>query len=275
MALLQLGELLERQRVDRTEQAQLAVELADPRRGRHAVGQLRRRSRLGGLGLDVEVVAQHLDGRLQPQPGLGLVDLGTGGPAREPRRARARPRCARPRRSSRRVATAAIAALCARRRASSRSRYASDRGPPLPHELGQPVEGPQRAFDLRAPVLGRRPRGGVGGEAALGLGEPSGEQLPALVAPGRPHLEVAAAPDEHGGAPARSWRGPRCGPGPPPPRRRRRPPGRARARRARRCAPARRPPARPARRCAAAAARPRRGSRAARPASGPAPRSRR
>ena len=30
VALLQLGELLERERVDRAEQAQLAVELADP-----------------------------------------------------------------------------------------------------------------------------------------------------------------------------------------------------------------------------------------------------
>ena len=176
MALLQLAELLERQRVDRTEQADLALELADARRGRHAVGQLRRRSGLGGVGFDVEVVAEHLDGRLQPQPGLGLVELAPAGPLSnlvelalgrtapatsivETRRDRGDRRALRPPTGLEPVAVR------------------GDRSPPLAHELGQPLEGLQRTLDLRASVLGRRPLGGIGGEAALGLGEASGEQL--------------------------------------------------------------------------------------------------
>ena len=75
VTLLQLGELLERQRVDRTEQAQLTVELTHPRLGTHAVRKRRRIGRLGDLGFDVEVVAEHLDRRLQPEARLGLVDV--------------------------------------------------------------------------------------------------------------------------------------------------------------------------------------------------------
>ena len=40
VALLQLVELLERQRVDRAHQAELTLEVADPRRGADALGQL-------------------------------------------------------------------------------------------------------------------------------------------------------------------------------------------------------------------------------------------
>ena len=79
MALLQRVELLERQRVDRTHQPQLAVELADPPGGAGAVRKLRHRSGLGDVRLDVEFATQRLDRRLEPQLGFGLVELGLPG----------------------------------------------------------------------------------------------------------------------------------------------------------------------------------------------------
>ena len=75
MTLLQLGELLERERVDRSEQAQLALELADARREGDTVRKRRLLGLLGDVRLGVEVAAQHLDRGLEPQAGLGLVDL--------------------------------------------------------------------------------------------------------------------------------------------------------------------------------------------------------
>ena len=79
MALLQGGELLQGQRVDGAEDAQLALELAGPGRRRGALGQ---RRALGGHGhgrLDVVLAAQRLHGGLQAQAGLGLVELHPAG----------------------------------------------------------------------------------------------------------------------------------------------------------------------------------------------------
>ena len=275
VALLQLAELLERQRVDRTEQAQLALELADARRGRHAVGQLRRRSGLGGVGLDVEVVAQHLDGRLQPQPGLGLVELAPAGPLSN-------------------LVELALGRAAPPTSIVETRRHRGDRRRSAPGDGLEPVA----VRGDRSPPLARRTR-----PAARG---PATNARPAC-AGARPSSRSAASAARRRSASARrpvsssrrSWR-----PAARSSRSRRRPTSRAarrvdrgadlaacpgrrllgggaglevgqRARRARRCAPARRPPARRARRCAAAAARPRRGSHAARPASGPAPRWRR
>ena len=76
MALLELVELLERQRIDRAQQAQLAVELADATGRRGPFGQLGLLGGLGDVRLDVEVATQRLDRVLEPQLGLGFLDLG-------------------------------------------------------------------------------------------------------------------------------------------------------------------------------------------------------
>ena len=80
MALLELLVLLEGQRVDGAHEAELALELAQAGGGRDALGQLGGRGVDGGLGLAVELAAAHLDGGLEAQAGLGLVDLGPTGP---------------------------------------------------------------------------------------------------------------------------------------------------------------------------------------------------
>ena len=76
VALLELVELLERERVDRAEQAQLAIELADAAGGGRALRELGLLGGLGDGGFDVEVATQRLDRVLEPQLGLGLLDLG-------------------------------------------------------------------------------------------------------------------------------------------------------------------------------------------------------
>ena len=191
------------------------------------------------------------------------------GPARAPRRARARP-SARRRRSVVEpggdaadlvaLAAAALGELGVVRRRST-CRWPST-------SVGQAVERGERALDLRrAAARPRRARLGVGGEAALGLGEPLLEELLPLVQAGR------CAPRDRGGAPA-STRGPGVERGA-------RPRWRARAASASAASSASsagisasssaiRSPlaverARSARRCGAAAARARRRSRAARP----------
>ena len=78
VALLELVELLERERVDRAEQSQLAVEFADTAGRAGALGQLRLLGCLGDRRFDVEVTAERLDRRLQPELRLGLLDLATG-----------------------------------------------------------------------------------------------------------------------------------------------------------------------------------------------------
>ena len=64
MTLLERLELLERERVDRSHEPQLALELAHPRVRGDAVGQRRALGGDRGVGLAVEVVADGLDGRL-------------------------------------------------------------------------------------------------------------------------------------------------------------------------------------------------------------------
>ena len=73
--LLQRRQLLQRQRVDRTHQAELAVELPHPRLGRDTGRQLGagRGDRL--VGLAFELPAQRFDGGLQAELGLGPLEL--------------------------------------------------------------------------------------------------------------------------------------------------------------------------------------------------------
>src|SRR5262249_31434203 len=76
VSLLQLVELLERERIDRTEQAQLAVELTHAAGGGRAFWQFRLLGSFGGCWLDVEVAAKGLDRVLESQLGFCLFDLG-------------------------------------------------------------------------------------------------------------------------------------------------------------------------------------------------------
>ena len=75
MALEQRVVLLERERVDRAHEPQLAVEVAGAPGERGAVGHLGRGRVERDRRLDVVVGAQPLDRGLEPQAGLGLVDL--------------------------------------------------------------------------------------------------------------------------------------------------------------------------------------------------------
>ena len=200
MALLQLGELLEGQRVDRAEQPQLAVELADAGLGRDALGQLRHRRRLGGLRLDVEVVAQHLDRRLQPQPGLGLVDLGPPGPLAD---------------LVERALGGGAATTAARRGGSTgrapprsdgdaarRARRGGRRGRRGGRRPARRAGRARRASARPRPGAARRGRGASASAAkpALGVVEAVLQELGPLGEPGGAHVEVAAAAGEHGGA---------------------------------------------------------------------------
>ena len=212
MALLQLGELLERQRVDRTEQAQLAVELARPRLGRHPLGQRRHLGGLGHAGLDVEVVAQHLDGRLQAQPGLGLVDLRPAGPLAD---LVERPFGCSP--------CGPQLVEVGRQRADLLALPAAlldelgvvgvDDGAVLVDEAPETIEGHERPLDLDAPLRRLLPGLGVVGQPPLGGIEAVLQELRPLGQPGGAHVEVAAPSGEDGGTGVELGAGLPAGPG--------------------------------------------------------------
>ena len=77
--LLERRKLLERERVHRSHETQLAIELADPCVSRDPGRELRTRCRRGVFRLALELAAQVLHGRLEPQPGLGALELDTLG----------------------------------------------------------------------------------------------------------------------------------------------------------------------------------------------------
>ena len=68
--------LLERERVDRAHQPQVALELAGAPGERRAVGNRRRRRVERDVRLDVVLGAERLDRALEPQPRLRVLDLG-------------------------------------------------------------------------------------------------------------------------------------------------------------------------------------------------------
>ncbi len=76
MALPELGELLERKRVDRSEGGQLRFELVHPGRRVGAFRQLRPRCTDRLLGRAAELAVQGLGQRLAPDSGLHQVELG-------------------------------------------------------------------------------------------------------------------------------------------------------------------------------------------------------
>ena len=88
MALLERAVLLERERVDRAHQAEVALELRA--RGRRASSRRERRgagASSAAAGSTSNSVRRPLDRGLELQPGLGVVDLGALHAARVPRRA--------------------------------------------------------------------------------------------------------------------------------------------------------------------------------------------
>ena len=76
VALLERRVLLERERVDRSHQPEVALELAGAPGERRALGNRRRGRVERDRGLDVVLGAKRLDRALEPQPGLRRVDLG-------------------------------------------------------------------------------------------------------------------------------------------------------------------------------------------------------
>ena len=192
MALLQRVVLLQGQRVDRAHEPQLALELAGPGGGGDALGHRRRLGGHGRVRLGVEVAPAGLDGRLQAQGDLGLVDLGPAGPARgSPRggapRRRARagarragsPRPAAPR-------TGDDGARAARRAPSPRPRAASATRRAEAIERGLPT------IEVAPPALRGLPRLDGSGQPLLDLGEAAAEELASLAEPGGAHLEVGS-----------------------------------------------------------------------------------
>ena len=197
VALLELVELLERQRVDRTQQAQLAVELADAAGRRRPLGQFGLFGRLGNGRLDVEVATQGLDRVLEAQLGLGFLDLGA--------------MCALPRLVERPLGVVAALAggvepgrerphFVALAAALLDQRVVLD----LDHravpgdERTEPLDRAQRPLDLLAMTGGSSPRLDIGRQPALGLGDPLLEELLTLVEPGVADLQLPAARGEHG-----------------------------------------------------------------------------
>ena len=202
VALLQLVELLERERVDRTEQAQLAIELADAPGRRRALGQLGLLGGLGDRGLDVEVATQCLDRVLEAQLGLGLVDLGAMGPLRGVSSSAARRRARALRAASspavERPHLVALAAALLDR--ACRARPRSPRGGRRRARRAARSASSDRSISLAGDSAARCPRLGVGLEPALGLVDALLEELLALVQTGVADLELAAPGREHRGA---------------------------------------------------------------------------
>ena len=199
MALLQLGELLERQRVDRTEQPELTIELAHPGLGRDAVGKLRHRGRLGGVRFDIEVMAQQLNRRLQPQPGLGLVDLGPASPLPDLVQGALGGDARRPQLIEVGRQRAHLLALTATPLAELDVVGVEDAAMGI-DQRSESVEHCERALDLDPALLGEQAGLGVGCQPAFGVVEAVLQELGPLGEPGGAHVEVAAAAGEDGGA---------------------------------------------------------------------------
>ena len=136
-------------------------------------------ARLGDRRLDVEVVAQHLDRRLQAQPGLGLVDLGPAGPLADLVERPLGGRCARPaaRRgaaASARTSLALAAALLDQlavvgvdhaRGGRRRARPSRSRARERPLDLDAALLGRRAGPRRRRPAGARSRRGGPAGTA--------------------------------------------------------------------------------------------------------------
>ena len=196
--LLQLVVLLERERVDRSEQSQLAVEFTNPTGGRGPLGQLGLLRRLGDLGLDVEVAAQGLDGGLESELGLGLFDLGAVQLVPQLFEAALGVGAALAGRVERRREAAHLFALATASGDEVVVLHLDHRAVGV-DQRGEPVDGDDRLLDLHAPLGGERAGFLVGLEPTLGLGDAVLEQALAFVEAGVTHFELAAARRQHGG----------------------------------------------------------------------------
>ena len=200
MALLQLVELLERERVDRAEQAQLAVELADTAGGGGALGQRRLlgapRRPSGSMSRSRRSVSTAFSSRSLASASSMSARWARWRVSSSCRSASWR--CLAAQRRARSV-SARTSSLWRRRCSLSAVVLDLDHLAVAVDQRGQPVDRDDRALDLAAPLGGHGPRLDVGLEAALGLGDPLLEELLTLVQAGVAHLELAAPRREHRG----------------------------------------------------------------------------
>ena len=190
MALVEFVELLESKRIDRAKQAEFSLELTHPSRGGRALRELGQRRSFGCLGLDIEIATKGLNGGLEPQPGLGLIEIGAMRPLsggferllglhpRPPNLVELGGHFAHL------VALAAAALaqlgvdlldLSETRRHPSRETF---------HRHNRPLE-------IEATLLGATPSLKVGIETSLGLSDTSSEELLSLAVPGGANLKIA------------------------------------------------------------------------------------
>ena len=236
---LQLVELLERQRVDRAHQTQLAVEIAHARGRADALGQRRLLGRLGGGRLEIVVAAQtprrHLPAASAPRLRRSRRDA----IARGSRRAPSRPRSRRRRTSSRRWAMPRTSSLCLRRISISSSWRASIT-PRWPSTSADRLSMAVRACSTsrrRCPACARA-TASTSSRRSVSCRSPFQELL-ALVQPGVADLEILALDWPAARRGHRARRGSRRAPWLPRPRPLRRLRAPARGRRARRSGRAR------------------------------------
>ena len=199
MALLQRVVLLEGQRVDRAHEPQLALELAGPGGGGDALGELGRLGGHGGLGLESRSRRSALDGGLEAQLHLGLVELGAPGllagllEAALGVLALAAQLVEADGGGALRLALAAAAL-------AELAELALDDGQAVGDERGEVVDGGLLGVELDAAHLGLA--AGLDGALEPGLDlDPAGlEELAALGEAGGAHLEVGAQRADGGGA---------------------------------------------------------------------------
>ena len=197
VALLQGVELLEGERVDRPHQAKLALQVAHPPGGRRPLGQHRQ---LGGhrpLGLDVVLATQGLDGLLDAQLDLGLLDLGAALALAQlfelllGRAAGATVPVERGGDGTGLLALATATLL-------QLGEVGVDHGAPRPEQLAQRVDRAEAALQQLSPFSSLSAGHGVGSEAALGLGQAGREEALALLQSGGAHRQIAPTTDGGG-----------------------------------------------------------------------------
>ena len=206
VALLQRVVLLERERVDRPHEAQVALEVARPTRERRALGHLGRGRVERGVGLDVVLGAQSLDRGLEPQPRLGIVDLGAAATARAPRPAPLEPAALGAQAAPAAGPSARAASDWRRRRAARRSCEIAGTLGVVGEQLRRARGTPWRRSVKRAPLgLGARPAQPRSRCRETGLDRPSRSREHGAPAARARHVLGGA-----GHAPRRARRGPSC-----------------------------------------------------------------
>ena len=191
VATLQFVELLERQRVDRAEQPEFAVELAQTTGRTGTFRQLGHLRRLGDGRLDVELTTQRLDRRFEPELRLGLAEFGLAGALAA---GIERPLLFGSFPTKAIELDGELADLVALATALFDEHHVLgvDGGPMGLDDHRQCVDDAERPFDVGTLASRGRPSLHVGGEPPLGLGQLLFEQLLTLVQAGVAHLEFGA-----------------------------------------------------------------------------------